>query len=69
MREDISSERDGAIGWLRVTCDAPGCTSAFEGRPALGTWFDGWTEDLRRTPASTRGVKDYCPEHGALAEA
>jgi hypothetical protein len=70
MRVDISSERDGGEGWIRVTCDAPGCDESIEGRPRMGVeWPPGWAQDLRRTPASTGSVQDHCPAHAALAAA
>jgi hypothetical protein len=40
--------------------------SLFEGQPRPGTWFDGWVQDLRRTPLTTSDVPDYCPEHARL---
>jgi len=74
MREDIASYRGD--GWIRIECDAPGCTASVEARPTLGTSPEGWAEDLRRRdgrrisiPADDRPHARLLPAARGLAEA
>ena len=62
MWEDISSER-GQYGWVRMSCDEPGCDATVEGNPSRdASWRDGWVDEL--TIGIARG---YCPAHAEPA--
>jgi hypothetical protein len=69
MRVEVVRRNYGR-GWIRVTCDAPGCRARVEGHPYMGEqWPPDWEQDLRPSSGPKPTVLDYCPEHGSLASA